>query len=100
MRNVHIPNSQVLKIIRLDWGKDLYLSFKVPGELSWTGGGDQFNPPLPTGHVEEGKLGRFVAPNHDDDAHWVFIATSDNVESDGIVQVRNDPSLDPLCQHQ
>lgn len=93
MHQVKIPGNLEFTVINLDWGKDLYLDFGDAGEFKWEEGGTRFNPHLPKGYVESEKLGRFVAPNHDDTVSWKFIS-SKGFERAGVIKVRDNPCLD------
>lgn len=94
MRTVHIPSSQQFEVKLVDWGKDLYLNFSDPGMFTWTTGGREFNPHLPHGRVLAGRLGRYVAPNHNDEVHWVFVPDTNGEETSGIIKVLDDQALD------
>ncbi|HEY1985522.1 MAG TPA: hypothetical protein VGG85_08935 [Terracidiphilus sp.] len=88
MHSVKIPGDLEHTVITIDWGKDLFLDFGDSGEFVWEEGGARFNPHLPRGYVKKERLGRFVAPNHDDTVAWTFVS-SEGSERSGLIKVRD-----------
>lgn len=87
MNSVHIPSNGNVRVVRVETCGTVCLYFANEGEFSWTGAGRQFNPRLPQRRVEGGKLGPFIAPNHEVKVHWKFIQSPSGEESDGLIEV-------------